>query len=187
MTKKIFSLAAIVTLAIQFFGCSKDEETKASMSITVDGIAQPVSILSTVLVFEAQEDHEGRAMQTTAQSNSNLLTVGISNWDFQNPPINGILQKTYYDVEEGSLTENADCLEEGDIMYCDGYLITYTVNNETFYSAMDDEYEGTLTVTKCDVKNKKISGEFSCKLVSVDENEIIMTGKFQNLSYLVLE
>ncbi len=182
----------ILALAFVFTFCSKDDEvSKPQFAFTIDGTSQKVQVTSGVLLSEIQYGHEGRALYITAVSeNHKTLSVGVSNWDFQNPPDNGILTGEYnatFDFEN-TQEENpfGDCLAVEGATLCDGGLVTLIEDNNSYFSAFDGATDATITITKCDAGKRTVSGTFSAKVASFDGvQQYTIAGSFDNLTYLV--
>lgn len=184
--KKILSFILLLVVATTFINCGGDDDkATSSMTVTIDGIKSKIKAPSGILTFlETPYDHEGRNLMITGQVNGNPLTVSVRNWDFQNPPKNGILAKDYFNIFQVPNFENSECVNVNEnIVLCEGGLITYTVGNEIFFSAFDEEVDAFITITKC--SDKKISGEFKVKLVSPQDNELDISGTFSDVSYIV--
>jgi hypothetical protein len=153
LTPKLLLLGIVFT----FSSCSDDGGEGSKFTYKVDGESQKVQTVSGILQFETQYDHEGRGLYiTAAEGLSKILSIGVSNWDFQNPPDEGILTGDYdatFDFE--STEENPfanNCLElagEG-VTLCDGGLVTWISGGSTYYSTFDGETDATITITKCD-------------------------------------
>jgi hypothetical protein len=186
------SIVAIGILLIGFvtIRCGKDDDaSKSSMTLKVDGQAVELSVSTATLSFETQNDHEGRALQMLGSANGKMLTIGISNWDFQNPPENGIKVKTYTAAFDENIVGEAECLslDGGSVELCEGILITYTVGDKMYMSALyEGEYDGFVKVTACDGSAKKASGEFDLKLDDGEGNELALEGSFENVTYIVV-
>lgn len=190
MKKSIVSLLFIITI-LSFFGCS-DDETNSSMTLTIDGEKEKVVTINGVLAFEEQYEHEGRGLNLTGVlSNGDYVVVSVSNWDFQSPPTNGVIEKTYYNVFDGGEgMESATCLDldDGITSLCDGGLFTYLIEGEAeiYTSAFDEDVNGYIEITDNNSKNKKISGNFDLVVVGIgNEVEHRMTGSFKNVNYFV--
>ena len=191
MKRVIVGVSALL-IAFISIRCDKNEDApaKAGMTLKVDDESKEPVVGTATLSFETQNDHEGRALQMAATVNGNLLTIGVSNWDFQNPPENGVKAKVYTSEFSEDMTAEAECmsLEEGAVELCEGILVTYTVGSQMYMSALyEGEYDGFVKVTSCDGSAKKVSGEFDLKLDDGDGNEISLKGTFENVSYIVVK
>jgi hypothetical protein len=190
--RKIMSIVTILLTAVAFTHCG-DDEFKPSVSYTIDGENQRVVSVTGMLQFETQYDHEGRALYITAAAGtSKMLSIAVANWDYQNPPANGILTKTYdatYDFESESGNDLATCLElTGDntgVFLCDGALVTYILNNDVYFSAFDGNTQASVTVTACSPSKRTISGTFTAKVQNFDAQELTIVGEFTNAKYTV--
>jgi hypothetical protein len=189
---KLTGLALILLTSVTFTYCGNDD-VKPSVTYTIDGENQKVTTVTATLQFETQYDHEGRALYITAAAGaSKMLSIAISNWDYQNPPDNGVLTKTYdatFDFETEEDNDLATCLElTGDyegVFLCDGALVTYIGDSDIYFSAFDSNTEASVTVTVCSPSKRTISGSFTAKVQNFDSQELIITGEFKNVKYTV--
>lgn len=184
---------SILALAFVFTFCGDDDKASTpQVTFTIDGASQKVQAFSGILRSEIQYDHEGRALNITAVGENNkTLSVAVSNWDFQNPPDNGILTGEYdatFDFEETE-EENpyAECLElEDGVTLCDGGLVSLISGNDFYTSVFDGNTAATITITKCDASKHTVSGTFTAKVAGFDGvQQYTMTGTFDNLTYIV--
>jgi len=187
----------ILVLAFVFTFCGNDDEKSSGPQFTysIDGASQDVQTVTGLLRSQIQYDHEGRALNITAfAANNKTLTIGVSNWDFQNPPDDGVLTGEYdatFDFEETE-EENpfANCLaltgdNEG-VFLCDGGLVTLISGSDFSTSVFDGDTEATITISKCDASKHTVSGTFSAKVAAFDGTQPYMiTGTFENVSYIV--
>jgi hypothetical protein len=192
MAPKRFLFLALLAVLFTVSRCG-DDEPASSFSYSINGTAQKASTVSGELRFETQYDHEGRALNISVLTGSSQwLSVAVANWDFQNPPANGILTGEYDATFDFENTDNpdpqTDCLTlEGGVALCPGGLVSYFDETNFYFSAFGDEPEGTVTITACNTSSRTLSGTFSAKVTSVDENsELLITGSFQNVKYWVV-
>lgn len=172
-----------------------DEPTPAESThfvYSVDGISKNVQSINGLLQSEIQFEHEERSLKViVSNSTSQTITIGISNWDFQNPPENGILEAEYdatFDIEAmDQANPNGDCLaldgSNAGITLCSGGVITYTLQGDVYTSIFDGNTEATITITKC--TKKKISGSFTANLENVNGDNLTVSGTFKNVKYEV--
>jgi hypothetical protein len=187
-----FSKLLLLSLPMVLTFCGDDESGNSGFSYKIDGKSQKVQTVSGIMEFEVQYDHEGRAVYLTAAAGfEKMLSISISNWDFQNPDENGIIEKEYdatMDFEGGTDNPLAECLElagEG-VTLCDGSLVTYIVGSDVYTSVFDGNTSGIVTVTSCNAAKKTISGTFSAKVADFDGvQQYTVTGSFNNVKYMV--
>jgi hypothetical protein len=184
-------LLFVVPFAFTFCG---DDEGSLNFSYKVDGESQQVGTVSAFLESEIQYDHEGRALSITAAVGfSKMLIVSVSNWDFQNPPDNGILTGEYdatFDFESNEENPLAECLAlDGDntgVTLCEGALVTYILDGEIYTSVFGDAPEATITITECNTGNRTVSGTFTAKMQNFDTEEVLtITGSFSKVKYTI--
>lgn len=191
MAPKQFVSLALLAVLLTFSRC-RDDEPASSFSYSINGTAQKVNTVSAELRFETQYGHEGRALNISVLTGSQWLSVGVVNWDFQNPPANGILTGEYdatFDFEDtDNPNPHVDCLTLGFVVLCPGGLVSYVDETNFYSSAFGDEPEGTVSITACNTSSRTLSGTFSAKVTSVDEkDERMITGSFQNVKYRVVQ
>src|SRR5262245_19671613 len=81
----------------------------ASITLTVNGTSKPVEIRTGTLEFEPK----GRNIRITSASEGSLFTMTVYNWDFQNPPPNGIKAKMYGNLFSKNKSAMAECTTPG--------------------------------------------------------------------------
>lgn len=191
-TNKAVGIATVLFATLTFSHCG-DDESVATVTYSIDGDKQKVLTVTAILQTSTDYDHEGRALNiTAANGTSKMLSIAVSNWDFQNPPENGVLEKTYdatFDYESGDDNGLANCLELTDenvgVFLCEGALITYIGESDIFFSAFDGNTQATVTITKCNTSKKTVSGSFMAKVQNFDEDEYTITGEFSDVKYSV--
>lgn len=179
-----FAFAFIVTL---FSGCSGDETESASITLTLDGQSKKIKTITGVLVFTTISGHEARGLNITGTlDNDAYFVIQVNNWDFQNPPANGLIKKKYFNIT-GDGIEDADCIESQGSTLCDGAMITYVPSggsNEFYMSAFSDALDGFVEVTASN--GKRVSGTFDLVITEASSEESIRaTGTFNNVRYVV--
>ena len=196
-TINILTLASrllILTIPFVFTFCDDDDKgSDPEVAFAIDGVSQNVRGISGILRSEIQYNHEGRALNITAVTNDyKTLSVLVSNWDFQNPPDNGILTGEYdatFDYQRTDV-ENpfGDCLQlEGNVMLCDGGLVSLISASKFYTSVFDGNTEASITISKCDAPNRTVSGTFSAIISEFDGVEqFTISGSFTNVKYIVL-
>jgi hypothetical protein len=152
-----------------------------SITLTVDGTSKVAIITSGLLLVETT-GNKGRTLGINALEMSNILILDISNWDFQKPPADGVITKTYYNV----LNPKSTCTQVSSATLCDGGLVTYLVGSEFYSSVFYDgpAYESTIKVTSNDVAAKRISGDYDVKVQSSTGSRLTLKGKFDNVTYI---
>jgi hypothetical protein len=120
-----------------------------------------------------------------------LLSIAVSNWDFQNPPDNGILTGDYdaaWDYKNsGEENPRANCLPlEGGLTLCDGGLVTMHFENDTYSSVFNGNTAATIIISKCDPRRRTVSGKFNASVGLPDgTRQYTVTGSFENVVYTV--
>jgi len=114
--------------------------------------------------------------------NGNSLVLSVSNWDWQNPPANGVLEKIYDTHLTGT---NMACQEISGSNLCDRAMGQY-INDLIHDATISDTISGYIQITLCDTVNKKVSGRFS--FITTDLNQTMydtIQGSFANQPYTV--
>lgn len=193
--RSLFAKLLLLTFPVMLTFCGDDDEGGSKLSYTIDGQSQKVETVIGVLQYEIQYDHEGRGLYiTAAKGMDQMLSVAVSNWDYQNPPDEGVLEKEYdttFDVEETSEDHPlSDCLvlsgdNEG-VTLCDGGLISLISGSEMYTSVFDGNTNGSITITSCNAAKHTISGTFQATVADFDgAQQFEIAGSFTNVKYLV--
>jgi len=184
----------ILASAFVFTFCGDDDKASApQLSYMIDGESVPVENVNGSLQSEIRADHEGRSLNLIFVKAGvfKLLSVAVSNWDFQNPPDNGILIGEYDAAWDYENTEEenplADCLSlEGGLTLCDGGLVTLHMENDLYSSVFEGNTAATITISKCDLNTRTVSGTFNAKVGLLDGSEQhTVTGSFENVKYTI--
>jgi len=193
MKTKLFLMILMGVLA--FSSCKKEDTTPdpapvtpvvtdASMSFTKNGTAFTCTSFNNTLLIQSGTGQQGRRLDIRGSfDNGKTLIVSVSNCDWQNPPVNGVLVKLY-DTRLGG--PNAECQDIDGTTYCDGALGTYMLTSSTYHMTISDEIEGSVTITSCNATEKKVSGSFS--FITSDFGETVfdtIQGTFANQVYVV--
>jgi len=179
------------TVVLLMFSCGSDdtdemEKVEALMEVEKNDISFSITNFNNTLLAESQSGETGRRLDLRANVEGGTLIITVSNWDWQNPPMDGVLTKTYdTNVEIG---ENAACMDSNGITYCDGGLVTYLDGAVIYISeAIDDEGAGRITISDVDSENKRVSGSFDVTTIDLSTDEkITFKGTFENLNYRTL-
>jgi hypothetical protein len=183
------TLSFIFLLAIITGSCKKKPDpapvnttpactNNGTMTVTLDGTSYTPGAFNNTLTPESYLGQNYRWMNIKTTVNGGILELGIENFDWQLPPLNGILSKTYE-----NFGPNTSCKDFNGIGFCDGITGTYTKNN-IIYSNTDQSLPGNITVSSCDTINKTITGTFSVKVVPPDKSDTLtFSGSFTNQCY----
>lgn len=191
---RVISQGLLLTTLLLFAQCGDDDDSGPALTYTIDGQSQPVQTVTGVLMSEIQYDREGRSLNiTAAQGLDQLLSVAVSNWDFQNPPDNGILTGEYDATLDEENTEDnplAECLAlSGDnegIYLCAVGLISMVSGQDLYFSVFDGPTDATIVITSCDPGKRTVSGTFQGKIGTIDGETIkTISGSFTNVKYTV--
>jgi hypothetical protein len=180
-----YFLTIILFASLTNCGSKDPAPTAPSITLSIDGASKSATISSSILLVETT-GNKGRSLGVNALEGSNLLILSISNWDFQNPPADGILVKTYYDNSNPSPNPKSTCIQVNSTALCDNALVTYLIGTD-YYSSIGYDgpaYESIIKITANDATAKKISGEYDFKVQSATGTQLTLKGKFDNVSYI---
>jgi hypothetical protein len=161
---------------------------------TVERINKEVRTITGLLAIAVEYDHKKQSLKLgTTNSFSESLTITVSNWDFQNPPENGVIDKVYdatYDAEQGeNHGPHVECIDltgaNAGVSLCDGGLITLMLDGELYTSIFTGNEDGTITITEINPEKRSVSGSFSVKVQASIGNKLKLSGTFTNVKYEV--
>ncbi len=190
---KNFLLASLLVLTL--FNCKKKNDPSpvnnnapygtsecGTLTVKKGNVSYNLTTFNNTLYFEKSES--ARRLDIRGTVDGGIFVISVSNFDFQNPPENGIKVKTYYE----DYLQN-ECKKEGEISYCDGLLGTYLKNNKTLMT-VNDEGKGSVVISSIDTNKKRVSGAFNFTVESLESSEqsdsIPFSGSFSNVCYTVL-
>jgi hypothetical protein len=182
---RVFS-KALLALVFSYSCQPKNPQPVPFITLTVDGVAQEITLDYAILRVGATGNKERTlviwAHSNWAPTNSAGVAISMSNYDFQNPPVDGLITKTYYDPKNS----NATCQQLGTTTLCDAGIVTYLIYSSAFYNG--PAYESTIKITHNDVSAKRISGEYDVKVQTARNTPNILTlkGKFDNVNYTIV-
>lgn len=186
MKLKLFGFFVLSIALLTQCGGSKESAPAPSVTLTINGKAENVTFTSALLKVESTG---GRAISINASSGTKLLIIAFSCWDFQNPPADGMVVKTYYDVTTTLGQSKATCKQVGIEARCDGHVMSWIPSldpNTGLYitgAYSGPDYEHTVKVTSNDASAKRISGEFDVKLQNGAGDVVSLKGTFTNMPY----
>jgi hypothetical protein len=171
------------------FKCgSKDSTPAPSITLTINDKSESVTFSSALLQVEST-GNKGRSLVINASSGVKLLNIAISCWEYQGPPADGMVIKTYYDITSTLGLSKATCKQVGAETLCDTNLVTWVSSLDSstglYMAGIYDgpEYESIVKVTSNDAGAKRISGEFDVKVQNGSGDVLTLKGKFSNISY----
>lgn len=185
--KKLLIVLLTFTL---FTSCKKDnqesenEETSAIMEVEKDGVMFSVNVFNNTLIKETQFGEDGSRLDLRCTVDGGTLILSVSHWDWQNPLVDGIVEKSY-DTNTEDEGPNTVCMEGDNVKFCDGGLATYLSGSTLFSSGfIEDEGPGIITILKNDNIEKTVSGSFDIIVLNfITEEKVIFKGTFKNLKY----
>lgn len=191
----MYKFHVLISLVLfTFISCQKESATTnppaSTMTIELDGVAQTTTGFNNTLLFLQQNGEDGRRLDLRANIGSNMFILSASNWDFQNPPADGILSKIYETNTVNNTPIYRSCTMRPAGNLCDAGLATYTANGLTYMSGnIAGEPMGSFTITQNNTTDKTVTGTFDIKVVNLiqpSSTPLHFTGSFSDLSYTVL-
>jgi len=185
---KLLLVASLFLITVLYACKKKDKEEdvvdNGTMEIKKNGVEYTVKTFNNTFIQEVQEGYKGRRLDLRCNVDGGTFIVSVSNWDWQNPPTNGILVKAY-DTDAAAISgKNTQCKEYPDATLCDAGLGSYFLSGGNNIYMTNGAADGTITVTANDATNRRISGSF--KFTTFDffyEDSIRFEGTFTNLTY----
>ncbi len=150
-----------VIIALAFFGCKKTSTTPShefkleigGQRIYADSVL--VQYDSTSSGFSGMTERSMRIFYFIGNDRFNLL---IHNWNWQNPPTDGIIDKTYYNCHGSACSTCKDTLGSS---FCDGWDFTYLTTPQSYMNAYNNN--AAVDVTDCN----EAAQEFSCSFSGI--------------------
>lgn len=192
---RILAHTLILAAAGSFTFCG-DQVTEESTHFvySVEGVSKHVQSITGLLQTGVQFDHQEQSLTiSVSNSFSEMATIKVTNWDFQNPPEDGILEDVYdatYNAEQGeNNSPYVECIDltgaNAGKSLCSSGVVTFTMDGELYTSIFTGNEEGTITITECDTKNLSVSGSFSVKVQESVGKKLKLSGTFSNVKYTI--
>jgi len=190
--KILFVIAAVWLVA----ACNKNESdtvpacSGGTMEVLFeDTVYAPVSFNNS-LFFETGNGQPRRRLDIRTTVKGNTVILSVYNWDWQNPPQDGVLAKIYSTLTTN--TSGNDCATIDSMLYCEFAEVTFldSANGSHVYVSMKESYAGFVEITEFDNVTKRFSGTFDAKLTSflgTEPDTVSISGTFTDLCYLVPE
>jgi hypothetical protein len=181
---KLFFQCVLVVTLLATLSCSKDETNNTNMKVVKNGTTFTTTSVNATFLIAEELGELVRRLDITATIDGGLFTITVSNWDWQNPPVDGIITKKYDTNANVVAGPNTKCKIVGDVGYCDSGLGTYIYKSD-IYSSFDLESEenGLITITQNDPGNKTVSGTFEFITSTFSGEKITFSGTFDNIKY----
>ena len=193
MKTNLLAKLLVLTLSLVFTFCGDDTTTESTIfAYSVDGVTKNVQSITGTMQSEIQFGHEGQSLHLDVSNNmSQTVTLNVSNWDFQKPPKDGIIEREYdatFDTKQmNGSNPKGECLAltgaNAGITLCDGGFITFTSGGEVYTSLYSGNTDATIKITKC--TKRKISGSFTASLKNSNGKKLSVSGSFKNVKYKV--
>lgn len=181
----------LVACLISIIACKKDKttspgsstpvNTSGTMNFKINGTNYSATSYNNTLINASQGGQTGRRLDIRGSFAGNkTLVLTVSNWDWQNPPLNGIVVKKY---DTQTIGPNTVCQDISGGTYCDGALGTYLFGS-SYHMTISEVAEGYIQISSCEATNKKVSGSFY--FITSDLSETVfdtIEGTFTNQVY----
>lgn len=179
----------VAILSVSLSACKSDKIEKKSnlgtMTFSISGVSNNLEIDQAFIRKRTETDSKGDhtlyTMIVHGKDQFSSVDFAVNVWDWQNPPMNGVLMKEYsfdWQGPEQQCTDNNSA--------CDGATISYYLNSKGFsddQSNLDDSYA---KITKCDAARMLVSGEFRINVKEVGGNERQqLIGSFTDVNYSI--
>lgn len=187
-TKLPMKFPCILVSFLFLFACNTDDDASPAPILIIEknGIEYNVTEFQNTLIKQVQFSRPGRILEFSCTIEDGIFRVNTQNWDWQNPPENGIVIKTY--DANYSPGPNTDCNHEGNYTYCDIGKGFYIINNDLIYRTdhPENDVPGVIIISENDQQDKTVSGSFEFNTFSPEAGEsIVFKGSFENLKYVV--
>lgn len=182
--KPIFKIAPYLLIVLMLTNACKSDENEtlspASMTVLKDGQQFEVSDFDNTLLLEQSVGREARRLDLRMTVDGGTFVLTVSNWDWQNPPKDGVVLKSY------DLPWSDDCEIIDNFEYCDGGLVSYALPGSSIYSSGFGDTSGVITISTNDPDRKTVSGTFDATVENINDEKIKFSGEFKNVEYRIL-
>ena len=185
------NLLLYALLGLVVFSCQPDPNDPGSngkMTVEKDGVSFTITEFNNSLLGEQQLTEFGRRLDLRANVDGGTLVISVSNWDFQNPPEDGIITKTY-DTNTDFEGTHEVCKETANASFCDGGMGTYIIGGTNYISeGFNSQPEGEIIITENDPVALTVSGTFDFEVFDLfGQGDLIhFKGTFTDLKYISL-
>jgi hypothetical protein len=165
---------------------------QGTMTLEIDGVPSTATIsnIDNSMIFRTQLDYNARDLRIEALIDGvHKLRIVITNWDFQNPPENGIKVKTYNTNTNVIQGPDQECASSGNWWPCDKASVLFSRYGYNYSSeSIENEPNGQVTITDSDTNELMVSGNFDfLVLLPNSQEKLRMTGTFTNQKYAILD
>ncbi len=152
-----------------------------TMTVNIDGKNYTPSGFANTLIITEKEGYGIRRLDIRTNVNGGTLVLTISNWDWQNPPTNGVVNKVY----ENELEKNSCKIVDGHEL-CDEMLGTFAVSNTEVYMT-GVELPGNISISKVNTTNGTVSGTYNFTVEDFNDKQMTFSGTFTDQCYKVIK
>ncbi len=182
-------IRVVVFLSVLIFNSCKKDETNSStqingslkiqqVNVTIDSVT---AVLDTLV--NSVNGYSERRLLIYIFSGNNKLRLMANNWSFQNPPQNGITNKSYMTCIDDS--SGNSCIGVIPNRICDGGVIDwYTL--PCGYTSVGTK-SGYVDIVSNDTINQTVNCLFSCNLHNINANQdsLLFDGELNKLKYTI--
>jgi hypothetical protein len=187
----------VMLLLPGIFSCRKNNDDSSAcmgnsgnMAVELNDSSYIPSSTRNALYIEDNAAQVATRLDIRVTVDTGTIIISVINRNWQNPPKNGVLIKSY-----DNPTVNADgpaCDTINSIAYCDGYSVIFLPggNAAAPYENITEGYPGFVQVSECNVSKRTVSGSFDVKMFRIfatSSDTIYLSGTFSDLCYSVLE
>ena len=159
-----------------------------------DSIRTITEFSNSLSLFDNQNGQSGRTLRLTCAVDTGVFILNITNLDWQDPPTNGVLIKTYGTNVNGSSqniscqTDNPNTCDSAMAEYHTSFIsedVDFPIANIHLSEQIMDAPEGTITITEVNSVSGWVSGRFDVRVASIlaPSDQITFKGTFSHLNY----
>lgn len=195
MIMKSQNFLLLCLLAILFFACKKEDPSEnypiytpigdqPVIHLKMDGVPFNAVCFANTLTHFGDSALSGNQLDITVSFNgSQELIMTVRNFHFQNPPRDGVVEKTY-DVSAVGTNVVSSLIDT--VLYADTATAKYIEYTSSIYLTKSSDASGYIYIGYCDTINKKFSGNFGFKVWKNDSVSHSFVGTFENQNYSVV-
>lgn len=147
-----------------------------------------ISEFNNVLIGISSGSEDGRIFSIRTTIDEAPFLLNIVNWNWQQPPFNGILPKRYDANTQGNTGSNTSCQAVGSSLLCDSASGSYEIDSVSYFTqSFDGASAGTITITEVNGGQQTISGAFEITMQAEGRpDRLTFSGGFNRIPYFVL-
>ncbi|MBL7856573.1 MAG: hypothetical protein JNM57_02700 [Cyclobacteriaceae bacterium] len=184
-----YSKCILVTLFALASGCgTSDLEPQNVVVYTIDGEDQHVTFVSAIFSsFDIWVPYN--VIEIDFNNNtSSQLELNVFNFEFQEPPNEGLLTGSYFNLDPEGTGSNGKPLCRDDPEYgevCAEVDAWLRYKSKGSFWLIENDSRNSFNITQCNTKMHSISGDFDMVLANSLNEELAVKGTFKNVQYTV--